>query len=83
MSTYSAPLKDMQFVLRELAGLDEVAALPGWADATPDLVDAVLAEAGKFGRDVLDPLNRVGDEEGAHLRDGGWQNAARVCYRLV
>src|SRR5712691_8785387 len=70
MSTYKAPLKDMQFVLRELAGLEEVAALPGWEEASPDLVDAVLSEAGKFAQEVLDPLNRVGDREGAQLRDG-------------
>ena len=70
MSTYKAPLKDMQFVLRELAGLEEVAALPGWEEASPDLVEAILSEAGKFAQEVLDPLNRVGDREGAQLRDG-------------
>ena len=70
MSTYAAPVKDMQFVLRELAGLQEVSALPGWEDVTPEVVDAVLAEAGKFAREVLDPLNRVGDEQGARLHQG-------------
>src|SRR6266540_6817458 len=70
MSTYKAPLKDMQFVLRELAGLSEVAALPGWQDATPELVDQILEEAGKFAQEVLDPLNRVGDEERARFNDG-------------
>ncbi|MGZ5137779.1 MAG: acyl-CoA dehydrogenase family protein, partial [Burkholderiales bacterium] len=70
MSTYSAPLKDMQFVLRELAGLEEVSALPGWQDVTPEVVDAVLAEAGKFAQEVLDPLNRIGDTQGARLAEG-------------
>ena len=47
MSTYSAPLPDMQFALRELAGLNEVTALPPWREVTPEIVDAVLTEAGK------------------------------------
>ncbi|HYC47747.1 MAG TPA: acyl-CoA dehydrogenase [Burkholderiales bacterium] len=70
MSTYNAPLKDMQFVLRELVGLSELGALPGWQEVTPELVDAVLAEAAKFAREVLDPLNRSGDAEGARLSHG-------------
>ena len=70
MSTYAAPLADMQFVMREIAGLDEVAAMPACAEATPDVVDAVLEEAAKFAAGVLDPLNRVGDREGARLVDG-------------
>ena len=70
MSLYSAPLKDMQFVLRELARLDEITALPGWHEVSPELVDAVLGEAGKFAQQVLDPLNRVGDTQGARLSDG-------------
>src|ERR687890_314002 len=67
MSTYNAPVKDMRFVLQELANLGEIGALPGWGDVTPELVDSVLTEAGKFGREVLDPLNRVGDTQGARL----------------
>ena len=70
MSTYTVPLKDMQFALRELAGLEGIAALPGWEEVTPELVDQVLAEAGKFAREVLDPLNRAGDENGARFADG-------------
>ena len=71
MSIYQAPLKDMQFVIRDLAGLEQITALPGFADVTPDLVDAVLAEAAKFAREVLDPLNHSGDRQGARLVDGG------------
>jgi alkylation response protein AidB-like acyl-CoA dehydrogenase len=70
MSTYTAPLEEMRFVLREIAGLAELASMPGWQDATPDVVSAVLEEAGKFAREVLDPLNRVGDQQGARLVDG-------------
>ena len=71
MSTYRAPLADMQFVLNELAGLDEVAALPGFEDATPDTVTAILEEASKFATEVLDPLNATGDREGAKLLPDG------------
>jgi alkylation response protein AidB-like acyl-CoA dehydrogenase len=70
MSDYSAPVRDMQFVLRELAGLDEIAALPGFGDATPDLVEQILAESARFCAEVLAPLNRSGDEEGSTWRDG-------------
>ncbi|MBC7804423.1 MAG: acyl-CoA dehydrogenase [Candidatus Parcubacteria bacterium] len=70
MSQYVAPLKDMRFVLNELAGLGEVAKLPGYADATPDTVDAIMEEAAKFASEVLDPLNYTGDQEGSQWRDG-------------
>jgi 3-(methylsulfanyl)propanoyl-CoA dehydrogenase len=70
MSTYTAPLKDMRFVLNELAGLSEVAKLPGYEEATPETVDAILEEAGRFASEVLDPLNRSGDEEGSKWADG-------------
>jgi alkylation response protein AidB-like acyl-CoA dehydrogenase len=70
MSAYTAPLKDMRFVLNELAGLAEVAKLPGYGEATPDTVDAILDEAARFAAEVLDPLNRVGDQEGSKLADG-------------
>ncbi len=71
MSQYHAPLKEMQFVLHELAGLDQVGKLPGFEDATPDTVAAILEEAAKFATEVLDPLNAVGDREGARRLDDG------------
>jgi 3-(methylthio)propanoyl-CoA dehydrogenase len=71
MSTYHAPLRDMEFVMNELAGLAQIAALPGYEDATPDTVTAVLEEAGRFAADVLDPLNASGDREGARLLPDG------------
>jgi alkylation response protein AidB-like acyl-CoA dehydrogenase len=70
MSTYAAPLKDMRFALNELAGLAEVAKLPGYQDATPDTVDAILEEASKFASEVLDPINYSGDQEGSKFTDG-------------
>ena len=69
MSSYAAPLKDMQFVLTELAGLDKVAALPGYEEATSDVVEAILDESAKFTGGVLDPLNYSGDQEGAQWAD--------------
>ncbi|MDA0305532.1 MAG: acyl-CoA dehydrogenase [Proteobacteria bacterium] len=70
MSTYEAPLADMRFVINELADLDGIARLPGFEDVSPDLVDAILEEAGKLGSEVLAPLNRSGDEEGCVLENG-------------
>ncbi|TAK86521.1 MAG: acyl-CoA dehydrogenase [Betaproteobacteria bacterium] len=70
MSVYAAPLKDMKFVLHELAGLSEVAKLPGYGEATRDTVDAILEEAARFAAEVLDPLNQPGDHEGSTLANG-------------
>ena len=70
MPEYVAPLRDMQFVIKELGGLDIVGRLPGCEEVTPDLVDAVLDEAGKFATGVLSPLNWPGDREGAKFDDG-------------
>ncbi len=70
MAEYVAPLRDMRFVIKELAGLDTVTSLPGCEEVTPDLVDAVLDEAGKFATGVLSPLNVPGDRIGCKLDDG-------------
>lgn len=84
MAEYIAPLRDFKFILEELADLEGVAALPGLEEATPDLVDAVLAEAGKFATNVLSPLNKVGDTVGARFINGevktadGWKDAYRA-----
>jgi alkylation response protein AidB-like acyl-CoA dehydrogenase len=71
MSQYHAPLAEMQFVLTELAGLEQVAALPGYGEATPDMTAAILQEAAKFATNVLDPLNAGGDREGSRRQDDG------------
>ncbi len=70
MSSYAAPLKDMQFAIAEFAGLEGIAALPAFGEVNAELVGTVLAEAGKFAQGVLDPLNCSGDRQGAQWRDG-------------
>jgi 3-(methylsulfanyl)propanoyl-CoA dehydrogenase len=83
MSSYVAPIKDMRFVMQELAGLNQVASLPGNEEVSVELVDAILEEASKFAGGVLAPLNRSGDQEGASWREGevttasGWKDAYR------
>ena len=67
---YTAPLADMLFVLRELAGLEAIQALPGFEEASTDTVTAVLQEAARFHQEVVAPLNWTGDIEPAHCRDG-------------
>ena len=69
MSEYNAPLKDMQFVLRDLAGLDRILQMPGFADISDDVVDQVLEEAARFSREVLGPLNMPGDQEGCRVEN--------------
>jgi len=65
MTVYIAPIKDMLFVLEEIAGLDEVAALPGCEDVGLDLVSAVLEEAARLAEEVIAPLNKGSDQQGA------------------
>jgi butyryl-CoA dehydrogenase len=67
---YTAPLKDMQFVINELADLDAVAALPGFEDATRETAQAVMEENARFVQDVIAPLNRVGDTAPSAWKDG-------------
>lgn len=71
MTVYNPPLRDMNFVINELAGLDKVAALPAYADqeVSAELAEAILDEAGKLARDVLAPLNWEGDQNGARWED--------------
>jgi len=83
MSTYTAPLRDMKFVLRELAGLEQLAKLPGYEEASPDTVDAILEEAAKFATGVLDPINYSGDQEGSTWAEGAVRTPKgfREAYR--
>ncbi len=73
--TYEAPLQDMLFVLKEICELDKISALPGFEDATPDTVEAVLSEAAKFTSGVLSPLNHSGDKAGAKRTESGVKTA--------
>ena len=70
MANYQAPIRDMQFVLYELLQADKLTSLPGFAEASRDLVEPVLAAAATFNQEVVFPLNRSGDEEGCTLKDG-------------
>ena len=69
MPEYIAPLDDMQFVLKQLVGLEAICNQRNDENITPDVIDAVLAEAGKLASEVLSPLNRVGDQEPARVED--------------
>jgi alkylation response protein AidB-like acyl-CoA dehydrogenase len=64
MPTYKAPVEDVQFLLNDVFHIERYGNLPGFADASPDVVEAILGEAAKFAEEVLTPLNRTGDLEG-------------------
>ncbi len=68
--SYTAPLKDMAFVMNELAGLEAVSQLPGCEDATPETAEAVLEENAKFCGEVIAPLNWAGDQKPSYWHDG-------------
>ncbi len=68
--TYIAPITEQRFVLETIADIGKIAALPQFESATPDMVDAILSEAGKFSANVFAPLNRIGDTQGATWHDG-------------
>ena len=68
--TYRAPVKDMLFVMKELAGIDELTKLPAFGDAGYDTAQAVLEECAKFNEDVVAPLNVEGDRNPSYFKDG-------------
>ena len=70
MPSYRTPLRDLRFVYGELLDPRIMQSLPGCEEVTPDLVDAILAEAGRFCEEQLFPLNRSGDEEGCRYEQG-------------
>src|SRR5262245_38899782 len=74
--SYVAPLKEMQFLLDELAGLSEIRKFPGNEDASEEIVTAVLEENAKLMTEVVAPLNRAGDIETSIWRDGEGKTAA-------
>ncbi|MCB1704119.1 MAG: acyl-CoA dehydrogenase C-terminal domain-containing protein [Halioglobus sp.] len=63
---YQAPISDLQFLLFDVLGADTLHQLERYRDATPDIMTAVIEEAGKLAADVLQPLNKVGDQQGCH-----------------
>jgi len=71
MTTYKAPVRDINFVINELLDFNaHYQTIPSGAEATPDMVEAITAEAAKFAEEVLSPLNQVGDEQGCQWNDG-------------
>lgn len=71
MTTFKAPLADIKFLMDEVLDFpNHYKSIPAGEDATPDMVDAIVAESAKFAENVLAPLNQVGDEEGCKLVDG-------------
>jgi alkylation response protein AidB-like acyl-CoA dehydrogenase len=83
MTDYTAPLRDMRFVLNNVVDLAALARLDGLEHAEPDLVDQVLEEAARFARDIVAPTNRVGDRTGSRLENGVVRTPAgfREAYR--
>ncbi|HEU5273653.1 MAG TPA: acyl-CoA dehydrogenase C-terminal domain-containing protein [Xanthobacteraceae bacterium] len=71
MPVYKAPVDEVLFLLNDVFHIERYANLPGFADAAPDLIEAILGEAAKLCEDVLLPLNRVGDTEGCRRHDDG------------
>ncbi len=82
---YRAPVADLRFILDHVAGFDRVTATERFGSATPDLVQAVLTEAGRISSDVLAPLNRVGDANPARLENGAMVTAPGFAdaYRQI
>src|SRR5262245_41234054 len=71
MPTYKAPVEDALFLLKDVLNIERYNNLPGFADASPDVIEAILTEAAKLCEEVLQPLNRVGDIEGCKRATDG------------
>ena len=82
---YRAPISDFRFLLDHIVGFAEVAATDRFAEATPDMTQAILTEAGKMCEDILAPLNHVGDKNPAHLENGVVRTAPGFAdgYRAI
>jgi len=69
MPTYTAPTRETRFIVNEMLDLASYGNLPGFENATPDMIDTVINEAGKFCSEVLAPINQIGDEQGCTRHD--------------
>ncbi len=86
MPVYKAPVEDVLFLLNDVFHIERLANLPGFADASPDVVEAIFTEAGKFCEGVLAPLNRVGDRQGCRRGQDGsvtTPDGFKQAYRQV
>lgn len=70
MPTYRPPIENIKFVLHDVLNAEKISELPGYEDATPDIIDQILEEGGKICEEVLFPLNQSGDQEGCTFKDG-------------
>ncbi len=70
MSEYQAPVREMLFAIRDLAGLDRITQLPGGEDATADMAEAVLEQAAGLAAKVIGPTNQIGDQKGTRVENG-------------
>jgi len=86
MTVYKAPVDDVLFLLNDVFHIERFANLPGFADASPDVVQAIASEAGKFCEEVLAPLNRIGDRQGCRRDPDGsvaTPDGFRQAYRQL
>ncbi|MBT3369710.1 MAG: acyl-CoA dehydrogenase [Rhodospirillaceae bacterium] len=70
MPSYTAPVRDLRFVLNELLAITDCTEIPGYGDVSDDLIDAVLDGGAKIAEEIWAPLNQVGDEEGCRFENG-------------
>jgi len=70
MADYKAPVNEISFVINDLLNINSLTSIPDFEEATPELVDAVIEEAGKFAGEVFAPINRTGDVEHSTAKDG-------------
>lgn len=78
MTVYKAPLEDIRFLLEHVLHMDKIASLPGYEQASPDMVEAILSEADRFFSEVVAPTNHSADKEGLHSARGSvWRGHPR------
>ena len=70
MAEYKAPVKEVSFVINDLLNINQLTEIPDFAEATSELVDAVIEESGKFASEVFSPINRIGDLQHSKAKDG-------------